>query len=85
MEWWLVGIGILLLIMGAIKIRQCMTLPEWAKATCKLCGGGKMRWARGQEDVDTGEALFRCKSCGHREYRGGCDSEMSMQRWEENS
>jgi hypothetical protein len=42
-----------------------------------------MRWVKGQDTGDNGEALFRCKDCGHKEYRGGPGGEMAMENWEE--
>lgn len=79
-------IGVVLVVIGLIwfltTLNPFASLPEWAKGPCSKCGSGKVIWRKGKDSNSTGEAAFFCKSCGHKEFRGGCASELAMEHWE---
>jgi hypothetical protein len=80
---WLVVLSIVVvLVVLASTVTMSWALPEWAKDPCPKCESGKMKWLPGQDSGSTGEALFICKSCGHKEHRGGWASEIAMETWD---
>lgn len=80
---WLAVIAIVVVLVTiASTVTMAWALPVWAKDPCQKCTTGKMRWLSGQDSGSTGEALFMCKSCGHKEHRGGWASEIAMETWD---
>jgi hypothetical protein len=72
----------MLLIYVLTSTNTIFSIPEWAKNPCSKCGSGKVKWLKGQDSNGTGEAAFFCKSCGYKEFRGGCSGEVVMENWE---
>lgn len=80
--WVMVGMLVVAVVGLLITITHSWSMPVWAKEACSKCTSGKMRWLKGQDSGSTGEALFICKSCGHKENRGGWASELAMETWD---
>lgn len=80
--WWLVGLVVVVVFI--VWLNSILTMPDFAREPCSQpkCDG-KVQWLRGRDAGSTGEAMFWCKKCGHKEHRGGWASELIMENWSE--
>ena len=78
--WWMIGICFVVVLIAVLTTGPAM--PDWARESCTLCKAPKMKWKKGHDAGSTGEAMFQCENCGHREHRGGWGSELAMEHWE---
>lgn len=83
MTWgWSFGLLVVcMLIAWVIDRPKVKDLPTWARSPCGICQG-KMRWQKNASNPRNDAACFCCQSCGHKEYRGGWNSEADMANWD---